>query len=127
MPAERARNYQKGLKAERRAVWWLRLKGYRILGSRVKTPVGEIDLLAKRGTVLVAVEVKTRPHIADAMEAIPPRQWQRIAKALEWWLAGHQQKSFSNKPPDLRFDAVFISPGSWPRHIRDAWRPGGLK
>lgn len=123
MPGERASRYQKGLKAERRAVWWLRLKGYRILESRLKTPVGEIDLLARRGSVLVAVEVKARPRLADAMAAIPPRQWQRIAKSLEWWLSGHQQAVFGTMPPDLRFDAVFISPGSWPRHIRDAWRP----
>ncbi len=109
---------RRGKSAERLCLWQLRLKGYRIMARRYKTPVGEVDLIARRGRVLAAIEVKARADFASAGEAITPRQRQRIARALLHFLAGR---------PDLaalaaRFDVMLVAPGRWPRHLVDAWR-----
>lgn len=110
-----------GRRAEALAALLLQAKGYRILARRLRTPVGEIDLVARRGDVLVAVEVKARGRPDDAAQAIAPRQWGRLARALDWARAGR---------PDwaglaLRFDAVLLAPWRVPRHVADAWRPDG--
>ena len=70
-----------GRLAESAAAWLLRLKGYRILARRYATPVGEIDLVARKGELVLFVEVKRRTHAATALEALLPRQQRRIARA----------------------------------------------
>ena len=94
----------------------LRLKGYRILATRVRTPVGEIDIVAQRGRLLIFVEVKQRKSREAALEAITPKQRARIARAALLWAAKHKKHHLS-----LRFDVIAIA---WPRppsHIMDAW------
>ena len=122
--ARHAAGYGAGHSAETLAAWFLRLKGYRILARRYRSPRGEIDLIAVRRGLVVAVEVKYRPDEAAGRHAIGLRQRQRIAAATEDWCArtGHGQHG-------VRFDAVIILPGRgwaggwrWPRHIVDAWR-----
>ncbi len=109
---------RRGHGAERLAALLLLAKGYRPLARRLKTPVGEIDLLARRGGVLAAVEVKARRTLDQAAEAIPERQWRRIARALEWYLAGRPELAELT----VRFDAVLLA-GWRIRHVQDAWRP----
>ena len=108
--------------AERLSCWLLRLKGYRILARRMKCPVGEIDILARRGKLLVAVEVKARKELDLAAQSIMPRQWQRVARALDWWRMQNPNRSDVTHA-DIRFDAILVAPRRWPRHILDAWRP----
>jgi putative endonuclease len=110
---------QRGRRAETLAVWWLRLKGYRILGRDLRFGVGEIDILARRGNLLVAIEVKYRPDLLLAGEAIDRRSRERIARALSRWLAQHPRLS----DLDIRFDAILMMPRRWPLHLPDAWRP----
>jgi putative endonuclease len=110
---------RRGSQAETLAIWWLRLKGYRILGRNLRLGVGEIDILARRGGLLVAIEVKHRPDLLTAGEAIDRRSQERIARALSRWLAQHPRLA----DLDLRFDAMLMVPGHWPRHLPDAWRP----
>ncbi|MCB2102941.1 MAG: YraN family protein [Rhodobacterales bacterium] len=112
----------RGRRAEGLCVLALRLKGYRILARRLKTPAGEIDILARRGRVLAVVEVKTRAAAAAALEAVTPRQRQRLARAAEA-LTALRPDLFADGP-DLRFDVMAVTPGRWPRHLADAWRPG---
>lgn len=119
-PGRRAA-WGRGRAGEGRAAWWLRLKGYRILARDWRHPVGEVDLIARRGRTIVLVEVKARPTLDAAADAITPRQWTRIARAGE---------AFQQRRPDLagcalRFDAVLIAPGRRPRHVIDAWRAPG--
>jgi putative endonuclease len=100
------------------AAWALRLKGYSILDRGFRVPVGEIDLVTRRGRVLALVEVKARAATTNALEALGPRQKRRIARAAEAYLQRH---------PDLvhldrRFDLIVVAPWRWPRHIADAWR-----
>ncbi len=114
----RRRAWQRGFDAEAKAAWLLRLKGYRILARRWRAPVGEIDLIARRGKVLAFVEVKARAEARHAAEALGPRQQERLRRAAAAYLAG--------RPPaqdiQLRFDCVFLGEGLWPRHLPDAFR-----
>ena len=115
----RRRAWRQGQRAETIAAWWLRLKGYRVLVHRFKVRSGEIDLMVRRGKVLVAVEVKERASLAQAAEAVGPKQRRRVARAAETFM----QQTPDLAACDLRFDVVLIAPGRWPRHIPDAWRP----
>lgn len=93
-------------------------KGYRILARRYRVPVGEIDLIARRGRVLAFVEIKARAEEADAAMAIGARQRMRIERAASLYLAQNPDLSGLN----LRYDAIFVVPWRWPRHLSDAWR-----
>jgi putative endonuclease len=114
----RRRAFRRGLSAELRGVWHLRLRGYRILARRFRVKSGEIDLIARRGAVLAAVEVKARSDLATAGESLTPRQRRRIARALEHFLV--QRPDLAGLA--LRFDVMLVSPRRWPRHLVDAWR-----
>jgi len=116
----RKKNDQKGRRAEFWAGVFLRLKGYRILEKRFKCPVGEIDLIARKGDMIVFVEVKTRSTLTEALEVIDFQQKQRIQAAANWYLSSFVNKNIINK--SFRFDGVFIVPFRWPVHIKDAWR-----
>ena len=112
----RAAAYRAGWRAETCCAWALRLKGYRVLARRARTPVGEIDILVARGRVLVAVEVKARMDLRDAAEALSPRQRARIARAATLLAA---QRGLADH--DLRFDLMLARPWRWPVHIVNAW------
>ncbi len=116
--ARRRHAWARGRRAERFAAWCLRMKGYRILAQGFRVKVGEVDLIARRGSVLALVEVKARPSLEEAIEAIGPRQRRRIQRAAEAFL----QRNAGLAKYDLRFDVVLIVPGRWPRHVPDAWR-----
>jgi putative endonuclease len=109
----------RGRWAEVAAQLVLTLKGYRILATRVRTAQGEVDIVARRGNVVVFVEVKARATFTAAVEAITPRQRQRIAAAATAFMA--RRPGLQNC--GVRFDVVLLAPRQWPRHIIDAWRP----
>ena len=119
-PDRRRKAESRGRRAERLAVWWLRLKGYRILAQDFRVPLGEIDLLVRRGALVAAVEVKARKDRAQALEAIGPRQRRRIARALAVFL----QRRPDLAGCDVRFDALLIVPWRLPHHIPGAWQDG---
>ncbi|MBU6371918.1 MAG: YraN family protein [Alphaproteobacteria bacterium] len=108
---------RRGRRGEWSAALWLGLKGYRILGQRLRTPFGEIDLVALHRGVLVIVEVKARPTLAAGLEAVGPRQQQRIERAAVW-LA--HARGLGATP--IRLDVVVTRPWRWPAHLQDAWR-----
>lgn len=119
--ARRRRAERRGRAGEMLAALALMLKGYRILGRRVRTRMGEIDLVARAPNgVICFVEVKARDAVREAQEALGPRQQARIARAAELYLA--QWPGLRNS--GVRFDMITVSRGSWPSHIRDAWRSG---
>lgn len=109
--------FKRGVLAEKAAGVYLRVKGYKILATRYKIPVGEVDIIAKKGNTLVFVEVKARANIDDAAASITPRQQKRIAKAASSFLANHGE--FEGL--DCRFDAILISGLTKPTHIENAW------
>jgi putative endonuclease len=106
-----------GLSAESRAAAFLLAKGYRIAARRWRSPLGEIDIVARRGASLVFVEVKARASLDEAAEAVTPRQRRRIIGAAEAWLAAHPDDVRCN----IRFDAILIAPRGLPRHIAAAF------
>ena len=109
--------YRRGLWAEALCRLALRLKGYRILGTRVRTPVGEIDIVAVRGRVIALVEVKARPTRSDGLMAITPRQITRLRRAASAYLGRHQ--GYADYA--IRFDAMLVTPWRWPEHVERAW------
>jgi putative endonuclease len=115
----RAAAERRGVRAERRCAWLLRLKGWRILARRYRTPVGEIDLIARRGRLLALIEVKARPSEPEALGALSRTQRQRIARAAAVFLS--RQPDSSTLSP--RFDVMLVRPWRLPRHLADAWRP----
>ncbi len=115
--AARRRAYARGRRAERLAAWWLRLHGYRVLAQGFRSPVGEIDIVARRGAILAIIEVKRRTKLAVAGEAISRRQQRRVGRAAEAYLQRHPQLAGLQ----LRFDALLLAPGRLPHHIKHAW------
>jgi putative endonuclease len=114
---ERIAAFGLGLSAESRAAAYLVAKGYRILARRWKSPAGELDIVARRRSLLIFVEVKARTSLDAAAEAVLPRQQQRIAAAAEAWLATYPNPKIT----DMRFDAILVAPRKLPRHIEGAF------
>ncbi len=106
-----------GLRAESVAALLLRLKGYRILARRMKTRLGEIDLIARRGRTLVFVEVKARSDLDGALDALQAPQRERLARAASLYVAGRPDLAAL----DMRFDLVLVAPRRFPRHMANAW------
>lgn len=113
----RLKAYRSGYWAETIACIFLLLKGYRILAHRYRSPVGEVDLIAKRRAVIVAIEVKYRKTITIAAESISPHQKRRIQKGLLFFLSQNPDLFWR----DIRFDAMLVSQKGLPHHIKNAW------
>jgi putative endonuclease len=107
-----------GRRAEIFCALWLLAKGYRILGFRLKTPQGEIDLLVQKGAVVAVVEVKRRADLETALEAVTWRQRERLVRAAQSLAA--RRPALANAA--VRLDLIALAPGRLPRHIPDAWR-----
>lgn len=113
---DRAAAEAAGRRAERIAGWWLRLKGWRILARRVRTPAGEVDLVARRGALIAFVEVKARATDAELDLAIDERRLARVAAAAEILFP-----RFAQPGDDARIDVLLLTKGRPPRHIENAW------
>ena len=114
----RRRRERSGRRAETAAALWLQIKGYRIVERRARTPACEIDLVARKGRMLVFVEVKSRRTIDAAREAVTPDLRRRLEQAANIW-AGRRRDANQLL---WRFDMVLLAPGRLPLHVRDAWR-----
>jgi putative endonuclease len=118
---ERLAAFRLGLSAESRAAMMLIAKGYRIAARRWKTPLGEIDIVARRRNALVFVEVKARARADDAAQALTERAKRRIIDAAELWLAHHPDDAGR----EIRFDVMLVAPGAIPRHVVNAFDATG--
>jgi putative endonuclease len=112
-----------GGRAEWAAALLLMAKGYRILGMRLRTPQGEVDLAALRGGVLAIVEVKRRRTIEEALLAVSPNQRARLKRAG----AALASRGARANSLVVRLDLMALAPGRWPRHIADAWGDRGME
>jgi putative endonuclease len=106
----------RGREGERRAAWWLWLRGWRILDRRVRTPAGEVDLVVRKGKLVAFVEVKTRATAAELDFAIDERRLARVAAAAEYLMP-----RYAGPGDDIRVDVILIAPRTLPRHIENAW------
>ena len=109
--------YRRGHHGEWLAAAALMLKGYRILARRYRTRLGEIDLIARRGDLVLIVEVKARRTLMEAMEAIGHESERRIEAAADFWLS--RQSDYGRL--SVRFDMVAVLPWRWPVHVENAW------
>lgn len=114
----RIRREQQGRRAERMAAWWLRLQGWQILERRLKTPRGEIDLIAKRAGTVAFIEVKWRSRAEDLDHAIDEYRLRRVAAAAE--AVAHL---YAGAEETLRIDVLLLAPRCIPRHITNVWQP----
>lgn len=115
---KRQRAEKQGRAGEGRAALWLQMRGWRVLDRRRKTPVGEIDLICRRGNVIAFVEVKWRKSSAELDHAIDEYRLGRVAAAAE--AVAHE---YAIGGEDIRIDVILLAPGSFPRHIVNAWQP----
>ena len=108
----------RGRKGEGWAAWWLRLQGWSVLDRRVKTPRGEIDLVARRGRMVAFIEVKWRSTTEQLDLSIDEYRLSRVAAAVE--AVAHR---YAMPGDTVRIDVLLLAPGRWPRHIVNAWQP----
>jgi putative endonuclease len=113
----RLKAYRRGHRGEWLAALALTLKGYRIVARRFRTRAGEIDLIARRGDLVAIVEVKVRPTLLLAMEAIARQSERRIEAAADIWLA--RQRDFARL--SVRYDMVAVLPWRWPVHVENVF------
>ncbi len=114
----RSKRERQGRRAEMLAAWFLRLKGWRILARRQKTPRGEMDIVARRGNLVAFVEVKWRNRAEDLDFAIDEWRLRRVAAA-----AGALSHRFAGHGDTIRIDVVMLAPWRFPRHIVNVWLP----
>ncbi len=120
-PGERQRRGRRAWYRGRSAEWigaaWLMAKGYRLLAWRYRTPAGELDMVMRRGGTIAFVEVKARPTLTGAAEAISEKQRRRIANGAAHFIKHHPRYAGHV----LRFDALLVRPWRKPRHLAAAW------
>lgn len=114
----RLKAYRRGHRGEWLAAAALMAKGFRILARRYKTKLGEIDLIARRGDLVLIVEVKARPTLAAAMEAIGRESERRIEGAADLWL----MRQTDHARLSIRFDMVAVLPWRWPVHVENIFQ-----
>lgn len=115
--SEKIKAYKKGHAVEALAALYLRLKGYKIIKMRFKTPGGEIDIIARRKNQIVFVEVKGRGEMQAALESVTVRNQSRVEKAARYFIAQHPQLAGF----DMRFDAIVFAPPFSFQHLDNAW------
>lgn len=113
---DRRKAEKAGRVGETAAAWWLRLKGWRIVARRVRTPAGEVDLVARRAGLVAFVEVKRRQTGAELDYAIDQYRLARVAAAAEYLAPRYLEAG-----DDMRVDVILIAPGRALRHIENAW------
>jgi len=117
MSNKKKHTYDRGLFAETIAVIFLSLKGYRIMCRRYKTPVGEIDIIAKKRNNLIFVEVKARKTKKAALESVTEKMKSRIERAAQHYLSTHK---LTNQ--DCRFDLITVTGFCRCHHLDNAWQ-----
>jgi putative endonuclease len=107
---------KRGRRGEAIAAWFLRLHGWRIVAERVKTPRGEVDLIARRGRTVAFIEVKARRKDKDLALAIDGYRLRRVAAAAEILLP-----KYAKGTENMQIDVILVAPWRWPHHLRNVW------
>jgi len=110
---------QLGRLGERRAAWFYRLRGYRIVERNARLPAGEIDLVVRRGGMVVIAEVKTRQGGYEGHEAVDRRKRERLIRLGDQYAARHPEAR-------LRYDILSLHWNGYRfvvTHYADAFRP----
>lgn len=113
----RRRAERRGHASEYLAALYLLIRGYRILAFRYRTRLGEIDIVARRKTLVLFVEVKARGREGDAIDAVGYDTQRRIRAASDIWLSRRRDAHLLS----CRYDIIAVLPWRWPRHFPDAF------
>ena len=113
----RRQAFRRGHVSEYLAALYLIAKGYRISAIRYRTKLGEIDIIARRGDLVICVEVKARRDVDSAVFAVTGTTQSRIRAASELWLS-HQPDAHRLS---LRYDIIAVRPWRFPKHLVDAF------
>jgi len=124
MKNKKQRAHRFGIFAEYLTAAFLFFKGYQIIKMRYRNPKGEIDILARKGDTIIAVEVKARKCLSDCADAVSPHKQRRIQQSITWLMLSPSKITGlkGNQTPNIRFDVVWVVPYRLPKHIPDAWR-----
>ena len=115
---ERRQAERRGRRAEMLAELVLLFRGFRVVARRFKTKAGEVDLIARRGDLVLMVEVKARASLTEAMDAVTPTALRRIEAAGDIWLG--RQPDYGQL--SIRYDLIAVLPRRWPRHVPSIWQ-----
>jgi putative endonuclease len=111
---------RRGRRSELLASFILMLKGYRILGRRVRNRFGEIDLVARSPSgILCFIEVKARKVGEAAVESVRMHQQMRIGRAAQQYIS----QAPACDANGVRFDLITVAAGRLPQHFPGAWHP----
>jgi putative endonuclease len=113
---KKTKNYYYGILAEYISCIILFLKGYNIISRRYKNPLGEIDIIANKGNMIIFIEVKARKNFNKSMMVLSHRQKIRIESAAKLFIM--QKKRYEGF--DLRFDLIIFD-GWKPLHLKNMW------
>ncbi|HST75842.1 MAG TPA: YraN family protein [Acetobacteraceae bacterium] len=113
--------YGRGIDAEAAACAALEADGWTVLGRRLRTKAGEVDAVAEKAGLLAIVEVKARPTLGEAAEAVSVRQRARLIAAAGCLLADHPGWGAAG----VRFDVLVVDAAGVVRRIADAFRDEG--
>ncbi len=112
--------HREGARAELLAADVMRIRGYQVLEQRFRYRHSDVDLVARRGAVIVFVEVKSRAddRYGTAGEAVTARKQANVVRAASVWLSRHAVAWDA-----VRFDVITVTDGKleW---LEDAFRPG---
>ncbi|MDR1488676.1 MAG: YraN family protein [Holosporales bacterium] len=108
--------YEKGISSEFCASKLLISKGYKILHFRMRNMYGEIDIIAQKNDVIVAVEVKQRKTLDSSKESITYRQKRRISEAFLLFIS-ERNEMFET----YRIDVVCFDSNGRFEHIENAF------
>ncbi|SFK86354.1 putative endonuclease [Falsiroseomonas stagni DSM 19981] len=117
-PVMRRASEGRGRHAESQASAALAAEGFCEVARRVRTGVGEIDLVVERDGLLVFVEVKARATLGEAAVALGPRQQARLLAAGEAWMAANP----GHGAQGVRFDLLLVDQAGRVRRIADVIR-----
>ena len=110
--------HARGHDAEAQAESALARDGWQVLARRLRTPAGEIDLIADRDGITAVIEVKCRPTHTAAAFALQPKQRRRLVAAAEIALAEHPAWGRVG----VRFDLILVDAAGVVRRVADAFR-----
>ncbi|MBT5073867.1 MAG: YraN family protein [Kordiimonadaceae bacterium] len=121
--SKKIKAYRLGHYAEYLAVIVLSIKGYAIKERRYRSPLGEIDIIAKKGRTTIFCEVKARKDYVTAVESLSEKQRQRISRSAEYYMSHLKMNNANNKIENeiYRCDMILVMPWRWPVHIKNAW------
>ena len=121
--SKKIKAYRLGHYAEYLFVIVLSIKGYAIKERRYRSPLGEIDIIAKKGRTTIFCEVKARKDYVTAVESLSEKQRQRISRSAEYYMSHLKMNNANNKIENeiYRCDMILVMPWRWPVHIKNAW------